>query len=63
MLRVQRVMERDGLNEGQVLARVKNQLEDQLKINGSHFVITNDTLQNTKTQVERINREILAQIP
>lgn len=62
-IRVQRVMERDGLSEGQVLDRVKNQLEDQLKVKDSHFVITNDTLDGTKTQVERINEEILAQIP
>ena len=62
-IRVQRVMERDGLSEDQVLARVKNQLDDQLKINGSHFIITNDTLQSTKIQVERINKAILAQIP
>lgn len=62
-IRVQRVMERDGLSEDQVLSRVKNQLEDQLKVKGSHFVITNDTLDGTKNQVERINEEILAQIP
>ena len=62
-IRVQRVMERDGLSEDQVLSRVKNQLDDELKIKGSHFVIMNDTLQSTKTQVERINEEILGQIP
>ena len=62
-IRVQRVKDRDGLSEEQVLARVKNQLDDELKIKGSHFVIINDTLQSTKTQVERINEEILGQIP
>lgn len=62
-IRIQRVMERDGVSENQVLARVNNQLEDQLKINASHFVITNKSLRDTKLQVERINEEILAQIP
>lgn len=62
-IRIQRVMERDGVSENQVLARVNNQLEDQLKINTSHFVITNKSLRDTKLQVERINEEILAQIP
>ena len=62
-IRVQRVMERDGLSENEVLARVKNQLEEQLKIDGSDFVIRNDSLNSTKFQVERINKEILAQNP
>jgi len=61
--RIQRVMERDGLSENQVLARVNNQLEDQLKINASHFVITNESLNDTKLQVKRINEAILTQIP
>ncbi|MDN3643656.1 dephospho-CoA kinase [Lutimonas halocynthiae] len=62
-IRIQRVMERDGLSENEVLARVKNQLEDELKINGSDFVITNESLNATKTQVDRINEAIMAQIP
>lgn len=62
-IRIQRVMGRDGLSENEVLARVKNQLEDQLKINGSDFVIVNESLTTTKLQVERINEAILAQIP
>jgi len=61
--RIQRVMERDGLSENQVLARVNNQLEDQLKIDASHFVITNESLNDTKLQVKRINEAILTQIP
>ena len=60
--RIKRVMARDGLSENQVLDRVKNQLDDESKINGSDFVIINDTLNHTKIQVERINQEILAQI-
>ena len=62
-IRIQRVMERDGLSENEVLARVKNQLEDELKINGSEFVITNESLSSTKIQVDRINEAIMAQIP
>ena len=50
------------LVKNQVLDRVKNQLDDESKINGSDFVIINDTLNHTKIQVERINQEILAQI-
>ena len=62
-IRIQRVVERDGLSKNQVLARIKNQQEDQLKINNSDFVITNDNLENTKIQVRRINDQLLSEIP
>jgi dephospho-CoA kinase len=62
-IRVQRVMERDGSTEYQVFSRVKNQLEDEIKINQSDFVITNDDLKDTKDQVRHIHKQLLAQFP
>ena len=62
-IRIQRVMERDGSTENQVFSRVKNQLEDEIKIKQSDFVITNDDLKHTKTQVRHIHKQLLAQFP
>ncbi len=62
-IRVQRVMERDGSTENQVFSRVKNQLEDEIKIKQSDFVITNDDLKHTRIQVRHIHKQLLAQFP
>jgi dephospho-CoA kinase len=57
--RIQRVMERDGSTEQQVKDRLKNQLTDEEKLQGAHFVIENTTLAETKEKVGQLNREIL----
>lgn len=57
--KIQRVMERDGIGESQVLERMDNQLDDSLKIAGSDFVIVNETLQNTRKQVNDIHQQLL----
>ena len=62
-IRVQRVMERDGSTKNQVFSRVKNQLEDEIKIKQSDFVITNDDLKHTKDQVRHIHKQLLTQFP
>lgn len=62
-LRIQRVMDRDNLSRDQVLDRIKNQLDDDDKINHSDFVIFNKTLENTKAQTEWIHQQILRDIP
>ncbi len=57
--KIQRVMDRDAVGESQVLERMDNQLDDSLKIAGSDFVIVNETLQNTRKQVNDIHQQLL----
>jgi len=57
--RINRVVLRDEVTKKQVLHRVMNQLSDEDKIDQSNFIINNKTLEETKTQVEKINTHIL----
>ena len=57
--KIQRVMDRDGIGESQVLERMDNQLDDSLKIAGSDFVIYNESLENTRKQVNDIHQQLL----
>jgi len=57
--RIQRVIDRDGLTKDQVLRRMRNQLDDTSKIELADFVIYNDILENTKTQVNDIHQQLL----
>jgi dephospho-CoA kinase len=52
--RVKRVMLRDGTSKEQVLERMNHQLQDDLKIKKSDFVIRNSSLASTKLQVSII---------
>ena len=52
--RVKRVMLRDGTSKEQVLERMSHQLQDDLKIKKSDFVIRNSSLASTKLQVSII---------
>lgn len=52
--RVQRIMKRDGVTESQILDRMKHQLNDEFKIKKSNFVIQNNSLNYTKSQVSTI---------
>lgn len=58
-VRVQRVIERDGTKEKQVLARMKNQWNDEEKIPLSDFVIHNTDLEKTADKVSEINMALL----
>jgi dephospho-CoA kinase len=58
-LRIQRIMERDGLSKEQVLDRMSNQLDDTKKSELADFVIYNETLEDTKVQVNLIHRQLL----
>jgi dephospho-CoA kinase len=53
-IRIERVIDRDHTTEEQVLARIKNQWDDEKKIALSHFVIQNITIEDTKNQVDDI---------
>lgn len=41
-VRIERVIKRDGLNEQQVVARIKNQTSDEVKINRADWVVNTD---------------------
>ena len=52
--RVNRVMQRDGVDRLAVETRIKHQLGDEVKILKSDFVIHNNALEATKEQVKTI---------
>lgn len=52
--RMQRVRHRDKVTDVQILDRIKNQLDDEIKIKKSNFVIHNLELKMTKSQVKAI---------
>ncbi len=57
--KIKRVMARDGIDESQVLGRMNNQLDDSLKIKGADFVIYNESLKKTRSQVKDIHQQLL----
>jgi len=57
--RLQRVMDRDGVTEEQVLVRMKNQWSDKEKTPLSDFVIHNTDLKKTAAKVSEINMALL----
>lgn len=61
--RLERVMKRDGVTEKQVLDRIKNQLDDAVKIGQADYVVNNIHINNSKDQVLEIHKQILSAIP
>jgi len=59
VLRVQRVVQRDGVTKEQVRARMANQLSEAEKVALADFVIVNDGTQALIPQVWQIHRAIL----
>ena len=57
--RIKRVMKRDSITERDVLARMKNQWEDEEKISRADFVIHNTDLAATQQQVREIHSILL----
>lgn len=53
-VRIQRVMQRDGITEDQVLARIQNQWKEEKKIALSDYVIQNINIEDAKSQVDNI---------
>lgn len=53
--RIERVMQRDHCTKEAVLSRIKNQLSEESKMLQSHYVIVNDTFDNTENQVKYIH--------
>ena len=58
-MRIERVMNRDGISKEEVLNRLKNQLDDAEKIPLSHCVLENTTLAKTKLKVEELHKLLL----
>lgn len=59
-LRIQRVMERDGATQDEVLARMRNQLPEEEKLKLADYIITNDKdEEHLKQQVLNIHEQLL----
>lgn len=61
-LRVARVIERDNTTEKKVKAIIKNQWNDNEKMERSHYSIVNKTLSGLKLQVQNIHQNIVSKI-
>jgi dephospho-CoA kinase len=58
-LRIERVMKRDDASKEKIKTIIKNQLSDEVKIEKSNFVITNNDLDVAKCQAEEIHHQLL----
>jgi len=57
--RIERLLNRDNTTVESIQAIINNQWSDEDKVKLSHFVIENDDLENTKTQVLKTHNQIL----
>jgi len=57
-VKIERVMKRDLVNENKVIERMKNQLEDTIKLEQSDFVIKNYNKYDIEKQVFKIHQKI-----
>jgi dephospho-CoA kinase len=61
-LRIQRVVERDGVDRDHVVERIRNQWPESQIMEKSHYVIQNDGHQMIVPQVLEIHKSILKQV-
>jgi len=61
-MRVQRAMQRDGITREEALARINNQVDDNIKIKLCDFVIVNDEQQSVLSQVLRLHEKFIAMV-
>jgi len=61
-LRIQRVMQRDSMDEASVKNRMKNQWSDEDKRKIANFVITNDDINPLLPQVMEIHNAIISKL-
>lgn len=59
-VRLNRVMERDGVGPKAVLERMKNQMDDADKVDLAHFCIENLDLETTKERVKELHTKLMA---
>jgi dephospho-CoA kinase len=57
--RISRVMQRDSITKEEILARIKNQWNDEDRIKKSDYVIENERLEDAKKQFEHVLNSIL----
>lgn len=57
--RLQRVVERDGISEQQVLDRMRNQMDDAQKVDLAQFCIVNTDLETTKNKVGELHARLV----
>lgn len=60
-IRIQRVMQRDGISREAVLERMDKQIEESIKMRLCDFVIQNDNLHLLTTQVLDLHNQLMAQ--
>ena len=58
-IRISRIMKRDGMNEQEILQRMKNQMDDEIKNKFSDFIIYNDEEHLVIPQVLKIHKDLL----
>ena len=61
-MRVQRAMQRDGITREEALARINNQVDDNIKMKLCDFVIVNDEQQSVLSQVLKLHEKFLAMV-
>ena len=59
-LRLQRVMERDGLSAQEIKSRMDKQLSESMKMKLCDFVIVNDEVELVIPQVIELHKKLLA---
>ena len=57
-IRLERLLKRDKTTSRKIKAIMKNQWDDAERMKGSHYVIENLDLENTKKEVARIHQKI-----
>ena len=58
-VRIKRVMDRDGVNKEEVLKRINNQMDDDIKMKLCDFVLTNDEQQLLIPEVLELHQKLL----
>ena len=58
-LRIERVMKRDSITKEQVLARIKNQMSEEEKLNRADYIIYNDEMQLVIPQVVQLHQQFI----
>ena len=59
-LRIERVLSRDETSKDQIMARMNNQLDDEVKVELANLVIENIDLKSTALKVLKVHEAILA---
>ena len=62
-VRLERVMKRDNATEQAVMDRMKNQMDDNQKIDLAQFCIENVDLDTTREKVNQLHHKLLAMAP